>query len=271
MDGFRFRFSLVSVALVLSAWIAALVILNAYAPTAWGQRRTRSSGKKEIALVPYQPNYYIYRKDPETKKAHSKFQISVRYQFYPQFPLFFAYTQRCDWSYGQPSSPIRTCDFAPRFFLGWEGEHWKFSMGREHESNGEPNVEDETGHSISRSWRRDYLDGELRGDWWALGLMAWSASEPVNNENIEDYYGTAEPRIRFFHGDKFDIRATWRDGIRYKYRLLEIFTNQPFENANFHWYVQVFQGYGQYLLDIRPPDQEPVNNNHVLLGIALTK
>ena len=247
--------------------VLALIIL---APTAWGQSQENSI-QKEAALTAYKPNYYIYRKHPGTKLTQTKFQISVRYKPHSELPAFFSYTQLCDWNYGEPSAPIRTCDFNPQFFLGWERDRWAFSMGREHQSNGEPNVNDDTGFSISRSWRRDYIDGEIRGDWWALGLMAWNASRSVNNENIEDYYGTSEPRLRIFYGDSFDIRIRMRDGIRYKYRLIEVFTNEPFNQANFHWYLQWFRGYGQYMLDIRPPDQSPTNTNQIMIGIALTK
>jgi len=219
----------------------------------------------------FQPNYILGYKNQETGGTNLKFQLSVKSELLTVVPLFFGFTQTCDWHYGSPSAPFETCDYNPSVFLKWDRPVWAFSLGRDHKSNGEGSEPDENGVVRSRSMNSHFVDGEIRGDHWALGLRVWKAFNTDDSENIDKYYGIAEPRARLFLNDNFDLRITGRKGTEYGYVMTELFSKLPIPDTKAHIYLQWFQGHGEYMLNIVPEGAQADRKNQIMLGVAFTK
>jgi phospholipase A1 len=180
--------------------------------------------------------------------------------------LWLAYTQQSHWQAfnSTQSSPFRETNYQPEAIVsihphlfGRDSDdfawHWRvFNVGFGHQSNGQDTP-------LSRSW--NYLFAQLgfeydRGDSeWAVVLRPWyripESRATDDNRDLIDYYGYG------------DIRATYR-GCNLTASLMvrgnpgtgkgagQLDLSGPFikdKNYPLEWYVQVFTGYGESLID----------------------
>jgi phospholipase A1 len=175
--------------------------------------------------------------------------------------VWFAYTQR---SLAQPwnredSAPFRTTDHIPeaiwvlpvsgrlqRLPLGWR---WRMlQLGIAHESNGQTDP-------LSRSWNRIYIRNAIERDDVALQLRLDRRvfrDGPGDNQDLTDYAGRAELAAMWAPG-RATAQLAWRNTLKTLDRgSIQFDWTYPFDShepAGLRWYLQLFHGYGETLID----------------------
>jgi phospholipase A1 len=259
---------------------------------------SRAEKRGTFVIRTYHPNYLLpvhYTSDinrspsspthpaPEAKSNYRQFeakvQVSLRAKvaqslLLPDADLWFAYTQRSLWQVWdrEDSSPFRSTDYEPEVIYvvpireesgalpgGWQ---WRMlQLGFAHHSNGQS-------EPLSRSWNRGYVGVALeRGE---VGLQL-RANYRLGERGIDDnpdlphYVGRAEVRANWFPG-LATVWLTWRTnfnslntGALQLDWTYPVSTDQP---EGLRWYVQVFTGYGETLLDY--------NHRQTRVGVGLT-
>ena len=239
---------------------------------------------------PRRINSLYHRDDPSSplpnditysENVEAKFQISLKKQIsYDLFGLnefiYFAYTQKVWWQIYADSAPFRETNYMPEIFMtvptslatdksiGLKAIKYGFI----HQSNGQEGYR-------SRSWNRLYLTGMWQwGNLFAATRVWYRIPEDEKPENYEDLgplgansKGNDNPDIDQFLGYG-DIRLTYLNGksqyevlLRNNLRMnsqnkgaIELSWSYPFFGSpNAFWYVELFQGYGESLIDY---DQE---------------
>lgn len=212
----------------------------------------------------YKPNYFMpgtwSDKAQTDSDAEAQFQLSFK-QRIGHTHVFFAYTQTSFWRIwdGNDSRPFRETNFKPEVFYRLRDEKnplgpFDLDFGLEHQSNGEsqPN---------SRSWNRVYLRPTYKTRDWRVQLQVWgrvfasdepsSTSNPDGDDNpdIIDFMGYHQLQVdwRFPEGRQLSLmnRYNFEEGngaLRLRY-------SEPTTAQGFHWYVQLFHGYGESLID----------------------
>jgi phospholipase A1/A2 len=214
------------------------------------------------------------------QRVETKLQISLRTKIaqsvlLPGADLWFGYTQQSLWQlYNRDqSAPFRNTDYEPEVMyvvptpaaltnLPW-GWRWRFGMlALAHQSNGQA-------EPLSRSWNRVYLaTGFERGD-VSLVLRA-------NRRLREDAASDDNPDLTTFRG-RGDVQLNWTPGRatasllwRTNYRDFKrgalqfdwTYPVEPGSSRALRYYVQVFSGYGETLLDY--------NFQQTSVGLGLT-
>ena len=221
------------------------------------------------------PQFREYNENVEVK-----FQLSLKKDL--SYNLFgfneyitAAYTQEVWWQLYDESGPFRETNYRPEIFLTMPSSKslddslgmkaWKF--GFLHESNGQEGYR-------SRSWNRLYLTGMFQWDNLFLAARAWyrlpedrksdlfyaqalplellqTQASGDDNPNISNYLGYGDLNFGYLHGKhKFSLMlrnnfstSNNRSGVEFGYEY-------PFFNSpNTNWYVQLFNGYGESLID----------------------
>lgn len=227
-------------------------------------------------IPPEQQSYY-------DQNIETEFQISLTKML--TYNLFgwneyinFAYTQKVWWQIYSDSAPFRETNFAPELFMGVpvsgaipEAFGLKLAkLGFVHESNSQDGYR-------SRSWNRLYLAGLWQWDNLFLSTRAWlkipekkkydgyydglvnpstGKIEPDNagddNPDIQNYLGYGDIKLKYLYGEH-EIGSLFRYnfGSGGKNRgAIDAHWSYPFLNsANTFWYVKVFSGYGESLID----------------------
>lgn len=217
---------------------------------------------------------------PDYKRIEAKLQLSLRTKIVqslllPDADLWFGYTQQSLWQVWnkQDSAPFRSTDYEPELIYvlpvprpyGELPGGWRLSMlqaALAHQSNGQT-------EPLSRSWNRVYVAAGLeRGEYSLLGRFLRRLPEDRDDDD--------NPDLTSYRG-RGDIALTWTPGratasLLYRTTLrdlrrgaLQFDWTYPVDSDKpdgLRWYVQVFTGYGETLLDY--------NFRQTSVGLGLT-
>ena len=225
---------------------------------------------------PFRGNYILLTNMDAPKET--KTQLSVRYEVWTSARLYFAYTQKTFWdAWDMPSSfPFTEINFRPEGFVEWHfaGSNLQFfRTGYEHESNGKH----------APLWRAcDRLFGEIQTrpffELFELRARAWTPLyTPPENRDITDYLGFGELEIRFSdrrEPDNLTFGLTMRKGtaggLRYGsvelnlfFRPLALLGFEESSPLNSPWYLQLWTGMGERLLNYNVPTRSVRAGFHV--------
>jgi phospholipase A1 len=214
--------------------------------------------------APSSPNQQSPR-SPGFVKSEAKLQISLRAKvaedlLLPGADLWLAYTQRSLWQLWDKneSSPFRSTDYQPEVIyvlpvprrLGKLPFDWQLRMlqlGAAHQSNGQS-------APGSRSWNRVYLGAGIEREDFSVVLKMNQRLRVQNaddNPDLVRYIGRGEVNMNWQSG-LTTFALAWRTNLLSPRGSLQldvthpVFTDQP---AGLRWYVQLFSGYGETLLD----------------------
>ncbi|MGA2549282.1 MAG: phospholipase A [Burkholderiaceae bacterium] len=206
----------------------------------------------------YQPSY---------RPVETEFQISLRAKaaenfLLPSADLWLAYTQQSFWQLWDhaDSAPFRDTDYQPQIIyviptpkewsglpFGWQWRMTQLSFS--HQSNGESDP-------LSRSWNHVDLDaGFEKGD-FGLQVQEYyripESRSSDDNPDLVSYLGATELSFSWLGGPS-TATLTWRISSqslnRGSLRLQWSFPVVAKQPAGLRWFVQVFTGYGETLLD----------------------
>lgn len=207
--------------------------------------------------------------------TEAKFQLSLKTKlvqglFGDRGDLWFGYTQTSRWQVynSRLSRPFHETDYEPEMMLVFDTHYHLLGMngrllgiGIEHESNGQSNP-------LSRSWNRVVADiGFERGSWTLMLRPWWRIPDKANkddNPDIQDYMGRGD--IQIVHeagGNEFSLMArhSFRGGSR-SHGAVRLTWAFPI-HAKLRGYVQIFDGYGESMIDYNH------RATYVGLGISL--
>ncbi|WP_428421780.1 phospholipase A [Methylibium sp.] len=214
------------------------------------------------------------------KKVEGKLQLSLRTKvaqsvLLPGADLWFGYTQQSLWQLYNPgdSAPFRSSDYEPEMMyvvpvpeglraLPW-GWQWRYGMvAFAHQSNGQT-------VPLSRSWNRVYAGaGFERNDTSVMLRLNRRVHEnPATDDNpdLTDYRGRGDVTLNWTPG-RATAALSWRTNFRdLKRGAVQFDWTYPVEPDSpraLRWYVQLFSGYGETLLDY--------NFRQTSLGLGLT-
>lgn len=228
----------------------------------------------------YKPNYLLpatWSDEADSgADAEAQFQISFK-QRVGHTHVFLAYTQSSFWRVydGNDSRPFRETNFKPEVFYRLREKKnplgpFDVDIGLEHQSNGEsqPN---------SRSWNRVYLRPVYTTPDWRFQLQLWARvfdkDRPSTPERPD---GDDNPRIIDFMGNhQLEIDRQFAEGrrlslmTRYNFGegngALRLRYSEPTTAEGFYWFVQLFHGYGESLIDF---DREI---SRIGIGVAISQ
>ena len=182
-------------------------------------------------------------------KAQLSFKVPLaRKIFKEKIHFFAAYTQFFYWQIYVASPYFRDTNYNPELFVDIDYiKHFPFRLGIDHLSNGR-------GNNLERSWNRIYLESRFEYKNFTLAVKPWVSI--FNNGATERF----NPDITHFLGhDKITIGykspnlyAIWfeitniESGLRRGHQIL----NFSYKLKDYvYLYAQVFNGYGQSLID----------------------
>jgi phospholipase A1 len=213
------------------------------------------------------------------RRTEAELQLSLRAKvardvLLPNADVWFSYTQQSIWQLwnSQDSSPFRSSDYEPEAFyvvpvpdkLGDLGAGWRWRMaiaGFAHESNGQADP-------LSRSWNRLYLGTAFTHDdvaFQARFNYRLPDSGIDDNPHITDYIGNTELSALWFPGEttmqlvaRTSFKSASRGSLQFNWTR-PVFAGK---SDGLRWYVQLFSGYGETLLDY--------NHRQTSLGLGFT-
>lgn len=199
----------------------------------------------------------------EMRNTELKFQASFKSKvaedvFGTNADLWLGYTQQSHWQvYNENHSrPFRAHDYQPEIFLTqpvtgdlpFGGKLRMLGAGAVHHSNGEDDP-------LSRSWNRAYAMAGM--EWGNLTVMprAWirvakdnTSSKPDDNPDILDYYGYGDVKFLYQLDKGVNVSGTARYNPKTGKGALQLDYVHPI-GKGISGYVQLFQGYGQSIVD----------------------
>ncbi|MBT9519598.1 MAG: phospholipase A [Dechloromonas sp.] len=229
--------------------------------------------------TPHSPTQAVGTANRDYRSVEAKLQISLRAKvvedlLLPGADLWAAYTQRSLWQLWDSgdSSPFRSTDYQPEMIyvvpvperfgklpLGWDLR--MLQLGFAHQSNGQSDP-------LSRSWNRITLGAGLEHGDFSLQIrdnQRIRVQGKDDNPDLVEYIGRTEFNMAWSPGTS-TLGVTWRTGFKSLSRgslqldwTHPVFADQP---AGLRWYVQLFHGYGETLLDY--------NHRQTSLGLGLT-
>jgi phospholipase A1/A2 len=234
----------------------------------------------DLNRTPSSPTRAALAPNDRYRPLEAKLQVSLRAKaasdvLLPDADLWLAYTQRSLWQLwnSQESAPFRSSDYQPEAIyvvpvpeglralpFGWQ---WRMvQAGFAHQSNGQA-------VPLSRSWNRVYFGaGFERGDFglqWKLHRRVDESRSDDDNPDLTNYIGRGELQATWLPGTATASLA-WRTNLRALNRgSLQLDLTYPVDSdepAGLRWYVQVFSGYGETLLDY--------NHRQTTLGLGLS-
>jgi len=195
------------------------------------------------------------------QNVEAKFQISLKTKvaenlFEDNGDIWVGYTQSSRWQvYNQDNSrPFRETNYEPEALLvfntnyqvfGWTGR--LAGIGINHQSNGRADP-------LSRSWNRVVADVGFEREGWTVMLRPWwripEDRKDDDNPDIQDYMGRGEIQVVHEIGrQEFGLTArhSFRTGDR-SHGSLRGTWSFPVA-GNLRGYLEVFNGYGESLID----------------------
>ena len=199
------------------------------------------------------------------ERAEAELQVSLRAKAFDGLlfkgdSFWLAYSQQSLWQLwnSAESSPFRSSDYQPEGMYvvpvpasvgtlgGWR---WRLMLaGFAHESNGQSDP-------LSRSWNRVVLGTAFTHDDLALqARYNWRTPETGvdDNPHLTDYIGNTELSALWLPGRttvQLTARTSFKSAERGSVQLTwtrPVFASNP---DGLRWYLQVFSGYGETLLD----------------------
>ncbi|MHC9085273.1 phospholipase A [Luteimonas sp. RIT-PG2_3] len=228
-----------------------------------------------VNTTPHSPNPRNTVSEPqELDSLEAKFQISFKTKvaedlFGDNGDVWVGYTQSSRWQVynSEMSRPFRETNYEPEALLvfrngysiaGWKGR--MAAVGINHQSNGRSDP-------LSRSWNRVMFNIGLDRDNWALMLRPWYRIPDGNdddNPDIADFAGRGDATLTHIRGrHEFSLMArhSLRGGDR-SHGALQFDWGFPI-HRNFRGHLQVFNGYGESLIDYNH------KSTYVGLGVSL--
>lgn len=229
--------------------------------------------------APQSPTQPFSAANNSYSSVEAKLQISLRAKIVedlllPGADLWAAYTQHSLWQLWDSgdSSPFRSTDYQPELIyvvpvpqkfgklpLGWNLRMLQLSFA--HQSNGQSDP-------LSRSWNRIALGAGFEHGDFSLQVrdnQRIRVQGKDDNPDLVDYIGRGEVNVAWSPGAS-TLGVTWRTNYKSLSRgslqldwTYPVFAEQP---AGLRWYVQLFHGYGETLLDY--------NHRQTSLGLGLT-
>lgn len=257
--------------------------IEKYSPLSLAYDLDQNSERGTWTARPHNPNYILplfYSAEPNLNPTSSdkdqdgrvytsndirntdlKFQLSLKTKvaedlFDTSADLWFGYTQQSHWQvYNEDNSrPFRATDYQPEIFLTqpvtadlpFGGRLRMLGVGAVHHSNGQSDP-------ISRSWNRAYLIGGA--EWGKLTVIPriWArinneSSDTDDNSDITDYMGHGDLTLLYDLPNQQSISSTLRYNPKTNKGAAQIDYFYPL-TKNVNGYVQLFQGYGESLID----------------------
>jgi phospholipase A1/A2 len=230
--------------------------------------------------APSSPTRAAQAPNERYREVEAKLQVSLRAKaasdvLLPDADLWVAYTQRALWQLwnAQESAPFRSSDYQPEAIyvvpvpeglralpFGWQ---WRMvQAGVAHQSNGQA-------VPLSRSWNRVYVGaGFERGEFglqWRLHRRVDESRSDDDNPDLTNYIGRGELQATWLPGTA-TASLVWRTNLRALDRgSAQLDLTYPVDSdepAGLRWYMQVFSGYGETLLDY--------NHRQTTLGVGLS-
>lgn len=230
--------------------------------------------------APQSPTRAALAPNERYRPLEAKLQVSLRAKavsdlLLPDADLWLAFTQRSLWQLwnSQESAPFRSTDYQPEAIyvipvpesmrplpFGWQ---WRMlQAGFAHQSNGQT-------EPLSRSWNRVYLGaGFERGEFglqWRVHRRVDESRDDDDNPDLTGHIGRGEILATWLPG-LATAGLTWRTNLRsLKRGSLQLDLTYPVDSdepVGLRWYVQVFSGYGETLLDY--------NHRQTTLGLGLS-
>lgn len=202
---------------------------------------------------------------PDYQPREAKLQISLRAKIAENLPggadLWFAYTQRSLWQVWnrRESSPFRSTDYQPEAIyilpvpprLGTLPGGWRWQLlqlGIAHQSNGQSGA-------LSRSWNHIHAGAAFERGAFALQMRVnrrLAESGRDDNPDLLRHLGNTEIGAAWLPG-RATAALAWRTGAgAFPRGSLQFDWTYPVDRdqpSGLRWYVQLFSGYGETLLD----------------------
>jgi phospholipase A1 len=226
--------------------------------------------------MPHSPNPENTISTPQNLDSiETKFQLSFKTKaienlFGDNGDVWMGYTQSSRWQVynAEESRPFRETNYEPEVLLvfrnnyslfGWKGR--MSAIGLNHQSNGRADP-------LSRSWNRVMFNFGLDRENWAVTFRPWiridESRRDDDNPDIEDYMGRGDMTVvHTIGGHELSLMArhSLRGGDR-SHGALQFDWGFPINNQ-LRGHVQVFDGYGESLIDYNH------RATYVGLGISL--
>ena len=255
--------------------------IEKYTPLSLAYDLDQNSERGTWTVRPHNPNYILplfYTADPnlgpntpsrptdpnisnDIRNTELKFQLSLKSKvgedlFGTNADLWFGYTQQSHWQvYDEDNSrPFRATDYQPEIFLTqpvtanlpFGGRLRMLGAGAIHHSNGKPDP-------VSRSWNRVYLMGGAEWGKFSVVPRVWARIKNENdseddNPDIEDFMGYGDVTFLYDLANQQSISGTLRYNPKTNKGAAQIDYIYPL-SKNVNGYVQLFQGYGESLID----------------------
>ncbi|TXD97010.1 phospholipase A [Psychrobacter frigidicola] len=269
--------------------------IEKYTPLSLIYDLDKNSERGTWTLRPHNPNYILplfYTVDPnlspgtpsqeqesftsnDIRNTELKFQLSFKSKvaedlFNTNADLWFGYTQQSHWQvYNEDNSrPFRATDYQPEIFLTqpvtanlpFGGRLRMLGVGAVHHSNGKSDP-------ISRSWNRVYLMGGAEWGKFSVIPRIWTRIKNENedkddNPDIEDFMGHGDVTFLYDLPNQKSLSGTLRYNAKTNKGAAQIDYIYPL-TKNLNGYVQLFQGYGESLIDYN------YENTAIGVGIVL--
>ena len=266
--------------LVLAMLLPASLVSNAQIRDDLGKPLNTDSLRREFDKAPwfglYKDNYFVFGPSvgskPTKENTNVKFQISISQRLTRStLPfgtyLYLFYTQKCIWNVLEESLPMIDLNFNPGIGLAKpiiRSDGRFLGMAQlviEHESNGRDSI-------ASRSWNRISLGASIlvTPSITVHGKVWIPIVDGENNKDLLRYAGICQagvaynsPNHRFGASVHLVKRKTWKPDfntvIELNYRI--------FRNSNQYFFLQYYNGYGEYLLDYNK------FSSHLRLGLVI--
>jgi phospholipase A1 len=248
--------------------------------------RERAVQDNRSVLLAHKRNYVLplaYSNDPNDdvfEPDDSDFGINLDHlevAFQLSIKAFFGFTVKSFWqAYNSDiSAPFRETNYEPEVFwvtpVPWNvlgGDAAFVGLGLSHQSNGRSQL-------FSRSWNRIYATLGWERWRWVFAFKAWyripedDKDDPLDadgddNPDIEDYMGNFEFNIVYRRNDQ-EFGTMIRNNLDTDENRGAVQFDWTFPmHRRFRGYVQVFNGYGESLIDY------DANITRVGIGILLS-
>jgi len=221
---------------------------------------------RSVNRNPHSPTRGTAATLPKYQNGETKLQVSMRSKLIedavlPGADLWVAYTQQSMWQLWNhdQSAPFRNTDYQPEVIYvvptptSWQklpmGWSWRMSQaGFVHQSNGQNDP-------LSRSWNRVYAQIGLERDdlmfnWRLERRLKTDSKVGDDNPDIERFLGRSEVQLAWTP-DRSTYALMWRPSLSGHGSVqldwsYPVFKDRP---DGLRWYAQLFQGYGETLLD----------------------